>query len=268
MPPWPGSFSPVEERTVQLVLHYDGGGFNGWQRQPQGRTVQGVLEAALQRICSGPVPALGSGRTDAGVHARGQAVGVRVGARWGPGTLRKAVNAVLPDDVWIAAAHAMRPEFHARYSATGRRYRYFVGTDEGVRSPFRRRWEHAVRGPVDTDLLAAAAGHLVGEHQFRAFAVQGTAPARDDHRCHVRRAEWSAYPGGLMFEIVANRFLHHMVRFVVGTALDVATGRRPAADIPRLLRASDNREVSAPAPPHALFLEEVEYPADLYLTEA
>lgn len=265
MPSRLGSFSRVEERTVQLVLHYDGAGFSGWQRQPHGRTVQGVLEAALERLCRQPVAALGSGRTDAGVHARGQAVGVRVPSKWEPVALRRALNAVLPGDVWVAAAHAMRPEFHARYSATGRRYRYVVGTDEEARSPFRRRWEHAFRGPVDRELLDVATAHLVGEHQFRAFAVQGTAPPSDDHRCDLRLARWTERPGGLVFEVAANRFLHHMVRFLVGTLLDVASGRRPPDDLPRLLAAADNRDVSPPAPPHALFLEQVDYPPTLYL---
>jgi len=119
----------MAERNVQLVLHYDGSGFSGWQRQPEQRTVQGVIEQALERLCGQPTAALGSGRTDAGVHARGQAVGVRVPVKWTPDALRRALNAMLPEDVWVAAAYDMRPEFHARYSAISRRYSYYVGTD-------------------------------------------------------------------------------------------------------------------------------------------
>ena len=252
-------------RTLQLVLHYDGTAFAGWQRQPDVRTVQGELEAALQRLCGERVAALGAGRTDAGVHARGQAAGVRLGGRWTAQSLRRALNAVLPEDVWIAAAHEMREEFHARYSATARRYGYFVGTDEEALSPFRRRTELAVRRPIDRGALDRAAALLLGEHRFVAFAVRGTAPETDDHRCTVRRAEWLDRPGGLRFSIEANRFLHHMVRFLVGTMLDVATGRRDGGTIEQLLRADDNRDVSPPAPPHALFLEEVTYPRELYL---
>src|SRR5436190_16353260 len=111
-----GSFRAMAERTVQLVLHYDGSGFSGWQRQPEQRTVQGVIEQALERLCGQPTAVVGSGRTDAGVHARGQAVGVRVPQKWTPDALRRALNAVLPEDVWVATAHEMRPEFHARYS--------------------------------------------------------------------------------------------------------------------------------------------------------
>lgn len=253
---------------MQLVLHYDGTGFSGWQRQPDRRTVQGVLEEALSRICAQPTSALGSGRTDAGVHARGQAVGVRVSERWTPLALRRALNALLPQDVWVAAVYPMRDDFHARYDAVARRYRYLVGTDEESESPFRRRTEWSVRRPLDRPALDDAAALIRGEHCFLGFAVRGTAPAGDDHRCHVTHAAWSDRPGGLVFEIEANRFLHHMVRFLVGTMVDVALGRRRLVELGQLLSAADNSEVSPPAPPHALFLERVTYPAALYLSTA
>jgi len=182
--------------------------------------------------------------------------------------MRRALNALLPDDLWVADAHAMRDDFHARYSATARAYSYYVGTDDEAASPFRRRTEWVVQRPMDRSALALGASSVVGEHCFRGFAVQGTAPAGDDHRCTVRRAEWRTRPGGLVFEIEANRFLHHMVRFLVGTMIDVALGRRPASDVDTLLGASDNAAVSPPAPPNALFLDRVCYPADLYLSEA
>lgn len=255
-------------RTVQLVLHYDGARFAGWQRQRDARTVQGDVEAALARLCGGHVPVTGAGRTDAGVHARGQAASVRVEAKWTPAALRRALNAVLPDDVWVAAAYAMRPGFHARFDATARRYAYVVGLDDAARSPFRRGREWAYARRIDRHGLDAAASAIVGDHCFRAFAVQGTAPADDHHRCVVTEARWrdrhEAGVDGLVFEVEANRFLHHMVRFLVGTMLDVAAGRRPAADVPRLLAAASNRDVSAPAPPHALYLDAVRYPAELY----
>lgn len=255
----------MSPRTLQLVLHYDGAGFAGWQRQPDARTVQGDMEQALTRLCGTPVPVLGAGRTDSGVHSRGQAAGVRVPDRWSPAELRRALNAVLPDDIWVAASHEMRPEFHARYDAESRRYRYRVGMDEAAASPFRRRWEWDYRRTLTIGTLHQATAQLVGSHVFLAFAVRGTAPPDDDHRCIVRHAGWEEREGGLDFVIEANRFLHHMVRFIVGTLLDVASGRRPLADIARLLQTTDNRQVSPPAPAHALFLEQVKYPAHLYL---
>ena len=255
----------MAERTLQLVVQYDGAEFSGWQRQPAQRTVQGVIEEALERLCGAPVSALGSGRTDAGVHARGQAVGVIVPAKWESAQLRRALNAVLPSDVWVAKAVEMRPEFHARYSAASRRYTYLVGTDDEAHSPFRRRYELAFTKPIDRAALDLAAATVVGDHCFRAFAVQGTAPATDTHRCIVTESRWIERPGGLRYSVQANRFLHHMVRFLVGTMLDVASGKRPAADVAMLLAATDNSEVSAPVSPHALFLEAVEYPPQLYL---
>jgi len=252
-------------RTVQLVLHYDGSAFAGWQRQPSERTVQGELEQVLARLTGGHVAALGAGRTDAGVHARGQAVGVRVPERWSAATLRRALNALLPRDIWVAAAHEMRPDFHARYSALARRYTYYVGTDEEARSPFRRNVEWPVARPLDRELLDGATATVVGDHCFVAFAVRGTAPETDNHRCTVYSAAWREREGGFVFEIEANRFLHHMVRFLVGTIVEVASRRRGPDAIDQLLAASHNDEVSPPAPAHALFLERVTYPSDLYL---
>ena len=252
-------------RTVQLVLHYDGAGFAGWQRQSNARSVQGALEEALTRLCGEPTQAIGAGRTDAGVHARGQAAGVTVADRWRAPSLRRALNAVLPRDVWVAAAFEMRSDFHARYSATARRYTYVVGTDDGANSPFRRTRELAYTHPLSRDVLNAEARSIIGEHSFRAFAVRGTAPAHDEHRCSIAVSAWHDREGGLAFEIEANRFLHHMVRFLVGTMLDVGSGKREAGSLAMLLQATDNSGVSPPAPAHALFLDRVIYPRDLYL---
>jgi tRNA pseudouridine38-40 synthase len=252
-------------RSVQLVLHYDGAGFSGWQRQPDERTVQGELEAAVSRLCGTPIAIVGAGRTDTGVHARGQAAGLRVPEKWSALALRRSMNAILPDDIWIAAAFEMRDEFHPRYSAVSRSYSYYVGTDDLASSPFRRKRELVWKKPLDFGRLALSAQAVEGDHCFRAFAVKGTAPENDDHRCAVSRAAWREREGGVVFEIQANRFLHHMVRFLVGTMLDIAEGRRDVAVIRELLAEDDNSKVSQPAPPHALFLERVDYPSELYM---
>jgi tRNA pseudouridine38-40 synthase len=205
----------MDPRPILLVTQYDGGRFAGWQRQPVVRTVQGDMEVALARLCATPIPAIGAGRTDAGVHAHGQGVGVRVPSRWNPASLRRAINAVLPDDIWVAEAHRMVPDFHPRRSAIARRYDYLIGTDEAARSPFRRRYEWAVRHPLDPAALQGEADSVLGEHTFRAFAVANTAPADDHHRCIIQHARWVERDGGWVFEVAANRFLHHMVRFLV-----------------------------------------------------
>jgi tRNA pseudouridine38-40 synthase len=188
--------------------------------------------------------------------------------RWAPRELRRALNAVLPGDVWVAAAAEMRPQFHARYSAISRRYAYCVGIDVDAESPFRRQREYAFRHQLDFDALDATAALVAGEHRFLAFAVRGTAPSGDGHQCRVISAQWERRPGGLTFRITANRFLHQMVRFLVGTMLDIASGRRPARDMLALLRATDNAATSPPAPPHGLYLECVEYPSHLYVQPA
>ncbi|HEY6088452.1 MAG TPA: tRNA pseudouridine(38-40) synthase TruA [Gemmatimonadaceae bacterium] len=255
-------------RSVQLVLHYDGARFSGWQRQPDERTVQGDLEAAVSKLCGAPVTVVGAGRTDAGVHARGQAAGVRVPEKWSALALRRSMNAILPDDVWIAAAFDMLDEFHPRYSAVSRSYSYYVGTDDLASSPFRRHTELVWKKPLHLDRLAAAANSIEGDHSFRAFAIKGTAPETDDHRCVVSRAAWRERDGGLAFDIRANRFLHHMVRFLVGTMLEIGSGKREPEVMAELLAHEQNSNVSQPAPPHGLFLENVEYPRDLYLGTA
>jgi len=158
----------------------------------------------------------------------------------------------------------MRPEFHPRRSATARQYGYLVGTDEAARSPFRRRYEWALGRALDEEALRGEASALLGEHTFRAFAVAGTAPVDDHHRCVIHHALWRQRDGGWVFEVEANRFLHHMVRFLVGTMVEVAHGRRPRGTIARLLELPHNRETAAPAPASGLSLRNVIYPPGSY----
>lgn len=256
----------VTTRPFLAVIHYDGRGFAGWQRQPAERTVQAEFEAVLQRLTGRRTTATGAGRTDTGVHATGQGVGFHAEDRWSadPGRLMRALNALLPSDIWVERAYAMRPGFNARRSATARRYRYVIGTDAGGRSPFRRPYEWALGRSLRHDLLAAAAAGLSGTHEFRGFAAAG--PAKPDYRCRVTVAEWAPRPGGagLTFTIEADRFLHRMVRFLVGTMVDIGLERRPVSDCATLLAATDNRGASPPAPPQGLYLETVRYPPPLY----
>ncbi len=256
----------AQSASFLLVTQYDGGAFSGWQRQPDARTVQGEMEQALAGLTGEPATVVAAGRTDAGVHARGQGVGVRIAPRWTAETIRRAMNARLPGDVWVADAHAMRPEFHPRFSAERRRYAYFVGTTEDSLSPFRRRTEWPLARALDVEVLNAEAAALPGIHTFRAFAVQGTAPADDDHRCEIFAARWRERESGVVFDIEANRFLHHMVRFLVGTMVAVGTGRRAPGSVAELLESPSNQQTAAPAPPQGLFLERVSYPETLYLS--
>lgn len=248
------------------VLHYDGGGFVGWQRQPAGRSVQGELEAVLERLVGKRVGVTGAGRTDAGVHALGQAASFTTPPGWTGGAdgLQRATNALLPRDVWVEQVRAMQPGFHARRDATARRYRYVIGTDATSRSPFRRRYEWSLGRPLDLATLTRAAAALPGEHEFRGLAAAGA--ASPDYRCRVALAEWAPRTdgAGVTFTIEADRFLHRMVRFLVGVMVDSALGRRPTADLSRLLAATDNQAASPPAPPEGLYLVSVRYPDSLF----
>lgn len=256
----------MTSRPFLALVHYDGAQFAGWQRQPAARTVQAEFEGVLAHLMGRRTVAIGAGRTDAGVHALGQAVGFGAVERWSghPGTLRRALNALLPRDVWVERVQPMQPGFHAQRSATARRYRYVVGTDDAGRSPFRRPYEWALARPLSLEALAACARLLAGEHDFRGLAAAGAATAH--YRCRVAVADWvprSDAPG-VAFTIEADRFVHRMVRFLVGTMVDVALGRRPETDFGRLLGAADNQSASPPAPPQGLYLVAVRYPADLY----
>ncbi|MFN2572650.1 MAG: tRNA pseudouridine(38-40) synthase TruA [Gemmatimonadales bacterium] len=259
----------MSSRPFLAVIQYDGGGFAGWQRQPVDRTVQAEFEAVLERLMGHKTTSTGAGRTDAGVHALGQAVSFVGAERWvsQPAELRRALNALLPGEIWVQQVQLMRPGFDARRSATARRYRYLIGTDEGAASPFRRPYEWALGRALDISALEGAAAALAGEHDFRGLAAAGANTTH--YRCRVALARWAprADGAGMMFTVEADRFLHHMVRFIVGTMVDIALGRRPPADFPRLLAATDNLAASPPAPPQGLYLEAVRYPSDLYAEE-
>ena len=161
----------------------------------------------------------------------------------------------------------MTDGFHARKSALNRRYRYVIGTDDASASPFRHPFEWALGRPLRGDLLAECARQLPGMHDFEAYSVRGQ--PRAHHRCESQVAEWRprAADRGVEFHVQANRFLHHMVRMLVGTMVDIALERRPVEDFARLLASSDNQETSAPAPPQGLYFVRADYPASAFLEE-
>lgn len=255
-----------ENTRFRLTVHYDGSGFRGWQVQPDQRTVQGELEAALSRLADRETSIVGSGRTDTGVHATGQVAAVDLPARWTPDAIRTSLNAVLPSDIWIAKASETSADFHPRYHAIERSYRYEVGLVPEAASPFHHRWCWPLSDPVDFDALDRAAEKLLGTHDFERFAKAGQ-PERGTV-CTVHRAEWSETPLGVRFIVTADRYLHHMVRYLVGTMIDIARARRPVQDFARLLGSDSDVVTSPPAPPEGLFLHHVEYPGDAPATSA
>jgi tRNA pseudouridine38-40 synthase len=240
--------------SARLLLEYDGAGFAGWARQPGRRTVQGVLEDALEQILGRRVPLTVAGRTDAGVHARGQ-----VASHAGEPVRASSLNGLLPRDVRVLASEPAPDGFDARRDALSRRYRYRLITRE-VASPFEEgRALHWTR-PLDQALLARCAAAVVGPHDFTAFT-----PTQTGHRHFEREvlvSEWTvAGAEGELLEYVieADTFMRHMVRILVGTMLDVCLGRRSEKDFERLLTGRPRIEAGDTAPPHGLYLEAVRY---------
>ncbi|HEY7530707.1 MAG TPA: tRNA pseudouridine(38-40) synthase TruA [Gemmatimonadota bacterium] len=247
----------IVRASFRLLLQYDGRAFHGWQAQPGLRTVQSVLEAALGDLCGAPVRVHGAGRTDAGVHARGQVAHCRAPARFTPHVLRRALNAAVPDDVWIADVRRVSSRFHARFGALSRTYRYYLGTEDVARSPFHRPYCWPIGDAADGERLPDCAAAFVGVHGFGGFSRRGPGSPR----CAVSRAAWEPDPLGWRFEITADRFLRGMVRGLVGACVAVARG---ALDVPALAAALE-RPGAPPAPaapPQGLFLWSVEYPRD------
>lgn len=242
----------------RATIEYDGSRFAGWQVQPACRTVQGEVEAALARLFAASARVAAAGRTDAGVHATAQEVLVEAPPRWEADELGRALAAVLPEEIRVVALREAAEGFHPRFSATGRRYEYFVASGPDGVSPLRagRVWRRG--GEPDPAALRHAAGLLLGDGDFAALSRAGQ-PERGT-RCTVERAEWLRTPSGdLRFVVVADRFLHRMVRYLVAVMLDVATGRRGAEELRGLLAGRGDVRPPEPAPPEGLYLTGVRY---------
>jgi tRNA pseudouridine38-40 synthase len=238
--------------TARLLIEYDGSGFAGWARQPELRTVQGELEGALQRVLRREVQLTVAGRTDTGVHARGQ-----VASHDGEPATARALNGVLPLDVRVLGSELAREGFDARRDALSRTYRYRLFTREAGSAFDRGRalhWPHA----LDRGALAACAAALLGTHDFTAFTPTDTDHVRFER--DVLRAEWvEAGEHELEFWIEADTFMRHMVRTLVGTMLEVARGRRDVQAFKGLLEGRPRSEAGDTAPAHGLYLESVRY---------
>jgi tRNA pseudouridine38-40 synthase len=245
-------------RTYRLTLEYDGTEFEGWQRQPAGhRTVQGVLEEALARVTGAPVAVTGAGRTDAGVHAEGQAASARFATRLDPVELRRALNAVLPDDLAVVDLGLAPDDFDARRDARGKLYRYSIWNG-ATRSPLRRARSHAHAAPLDVPAMARAARELLGTHDFASFQAAGSSVKTSERTLH--RVEVRGRAGGrIEVEVEGDGFLRHMVRTLVGTLLEVGSGRRAAESLPGLLAARSRSAAGPTAPAQGLTLVRVDF---------
>ncbi len=241
-------------RTIKLVLEYDGTSFVGWQHQANGRSVQEEITRVLDQVLQEPITLIGAGRTDSGVHARGQVAGFRTSSAISTGSLLSALNGLLPDDVRIRSVEEVPGEFHARFSARERTYRYYIGLYPVA---IGRQYRWYVRYDMNLELMNRVAADVVGDHDFTSFCRSDSEV--NHHRCTVHRSFWTSAPGTLTYEVCANRFLHGMVRALVGTMVDIGRGYTPYADFAAIMEAKDRRRAGMAAPPQGLFLEEVTY---------
>jgi len=238
------------------VLEYDGSAFSGWQQQAKGRTVEAELKRALRELTGQDHTVYGAGRTDAGAHAEGQVASFHTDGRIAPRRLVAALNARLPDDVAVLSAQDVPDDFHARYSARWRRYRYRY-LDRPSRPALERGRCWHVREPLDIDAMAEAARALEGRHDWTSFC-SASEPAGDRVR-EMRSARVARKGAFVELELVAEGFLRGLVRSIAGALAEVGRGERPAEWVGKVLRARDRRQAARTAPAGGLTLMEVIY---------
>jgi tRNA pseudouridine38-40 synthase len=244
-------------RTLKLTLAYDGTRFVGWQRQAAGESIQGLLEDALARFEGGPVTVHGAGRTDAGVHALGQVASVRLACGHDTATLTRALNAQLPQDLRVLSVEEAAPDFHARFSARAKTYRYMI-RNAAIAMPFERAYVWHVPETLDREAMQEAAALVAGTHDFAAFQSVGTetpGSVRTVLRSRIQEVE----PTLLAYEVTGEGFLRHMVRALAGTLVEIGRGWRDAASMRDLLATGRRADAGATAPPQGLFLVAVDY---------
>lgn len=254
----PGRHDPEPVMRIALGLSYNGAGFNGWQTQPGGRTVQDALEAALSSFLDGPASTICAGRTDTGVHALNQVVHLDTDAVRSPESWVRGVNALLPSTVSVQWAQPVPDDFHARFSAVSREYIYIV-RNHRVPSPLLDGRVGWVFRPLDIRRMRQAAARMLGEHDFSCFRssdCQAASPIR-----HLYRLDIAATPPFFYFRFRANAFLHHMIRNMMGTLIYVGMGRQDPEWVDDLLASRDRRLAAPTFSAAGLYLADVDYPA-------
>jgi tRNA pseudouridine38-40 synthase len=246
-------------RILKLTIEYDGTDYVGWQRQPAGASIQGLLEDALAPIEGRPVVVHGAGRTDAGVHALGQVASVVLEVTHDPATMLRAINAALPVDVRVVALEEAAAGFHARFSAVAKTYEYRI-VNGPVISAFLHRYAWHVPQPLAVAEMQEAAALLVGRHDFAAFQASGSTVHTTERTIHA--IEWETGAGHarpIVMRVSGDGFLRHMVRAIAGTLVEVGTGRWPPRQVAAILASRDRRQAGRAAPPAGLFLVSVGY---------
>jgi len=244
-------------RNIKLLIEYDGTNYQGWQVQPKGPTIQGILEEKIGLLTGQSVQLFGSGRTDSGVHALGQVAHFKTQSQMDTHTIQRALNSLLPHDIVIQKAEEVDEGFHARKYSKSKIYEYRI-LNRNLRSAFHRGYVWHIPQKLNLTEMKKATQSLIGEHDFSAFRTVGS-PTRTTVR-RVIRAEWKRGRDGLIrFEIEANGFLKQMVRSIIGTLVEIGKGRMEAAEIREILNSRDRKEAGPTAPAQGLFLKEVKY---------
>ena len=241
---------------VKLTLEYDGTAYFGWQLQAGQDSIQARIEAALAQIFSTPIRVHGSGRTDAGVHARGQVAAAMLPREFDLADLKRALNALLPPDIAIISAERARDDFDPRRDARSRVYEYRVLNRES-RSAFEYRYAWLVRDGLNLEAMQAAARVFIGEHDFAAFRTLGSEEKTTMRR--VIASEWRRDGDILLYRVEATSFLRHMVRTMVAAMVDAGRGKITDEGIATMIGSADRATAPAPAPPGGLYLVEVRY---------
>ncbi len=246
-------------QKYKLIVAYDGARYSGWQIQPNACSIQETLQNALHTLLQQKISVIASGRTDAGVHARGQVAHFCTDQEIDLFRFHRSLNGILPDEIRILEIVPTSPSFHARYSAIGKIYHYHLHLDP-VDIPFNRQYHWHVRSPLDIALLKQAAQHFVGTHDFTSFANEAHKGSAAEGAVRIiKRLDVIPQEGGIRLEFEANGFLYKMVRNIVGMLIDVASGKREIGEIVEVLEARDRRLASRAATPKGLFLMEVHY---------
>jgi tRNA pseudouridine38-40 synthase len=242
--------------NIKLTLEYDGTNYCGWQNQPNGRSIQSVLEEAVSTFVGASTRVIGSGRTDAGVHALGQVVNFFGDCNFDRHRLLRGLNALTPRDITIKEAEIAPDAFDARRDGRSRIYKYYI-LNRSTPSPFHLNRAWHVHEPLDIEAMRQAIGCLTGEHDFSSFRAAGCDAAHPIRRVYQTSLERRG--DLLIYTIEATAFLRHMVRNIVGTLVDVGRRARSAESVRELLEARDRTRAGATAPPHGLFLVQVNY---------
>jgi len=256
-------------RTLRLTLEYDGTDFYGWQVQPDKRTVQGEVERAIADVTREKIRIHGASRTDAGVHALGQVASFATSSKLETKDLKRALNAVLAEDVSVVGCDEAAPGFHARFDARGKHYRYRILNRE-ERAPLERRTALHVRDTLDVAAMNEGAQAVLGEHDFRGFETETSVrykeleeKGRSTENASVRRVTAarvaSVAPGILAVDVAGTGFLYNMVRTLVGTLLQVGRGKRPASDVSDIVQGRARALAGPTSPPQGLCLVRVFY---------